>query len=383
MDKAYSLRKQINHMLFYMLSTLAILLFFVGLGLLNMSRLKQAIKEKIGHSEKTGTAQTIDSPRNNSEIVEKPIHIQKTHTKSYTALRSVIDRFPSVDYIPTVFKVYRNVRKANEYKPVEGFGRFASALSTYLFESYARSFHLSPSEKYERILTATKFGHLGDTLDDIIDTKGDKDVSEFMDSIYDTLIGKQDKIPEGINNLERSCYRLAKDLGNSMRSLNKRIMSKEEFESIIYADSDKQPARKSLYEVRHAQEKTAGEYWTYITDIVAPYDLNKTERDAIKTIGIGVQILDDVSDYKQDKEEGGSANTVITFENLNGGKYHTAVSQAYDLSKKYLAEGFKALESDSVRPEVKEAMKNIYEKFNMIYSIEKRVHISGKSTSSQ
>ncbi len=290
-------------------------------------------------------------------------------------MRRVLDRFPSIDYVPTVFKVYRDIRKANEYKPVEGFGRLGSAIYTYLFESYARSFHLSPSEKYERILTATKFGYLGDTLDDIIDTKGDKDISDFMDSIYDTLTGKQNNTPEGINDSERPCYRLAKDLGNSMRSLNKRIMSKEEFESIIYADSDKQPGRKSLDDVRQAQEKTAGQYWAHITDIVAPYDLNKTERDAIKTIGIGVQILDDVTDYKQDKEEGGSANTVITFENLNGGKYHTAVSQAYSLSEKYLAEGFKALEADSVRPEVKEAMKNIYKKFDLLYSVQKRIHI--------
>lgn len=359
-----------------MLSVFAILLFFIGLGIVNLSNIKKnlakLIKKDPNKPQQTDNSGAIAEIKEAvSKDIEKPPYSSRKHTEGYMKLRKVLDVFPSVDYIPTVFRVYRDIRKANEYKPVEGFGRLGSAIYTYLFESNARAFHLDSSEKYARLLAAAKFGVVGDAIDDIVDTKYGKDVSDFLNNIEEIRNKGETSIPEDSSEIEAACYRLTKSLFEDLTSLNKRILSQKELADLVYSDYHKDPERISLEDVRTIQGKTGGEYWTHITDIMASYDLNKAERDAIRTIGTGVQVLDDITDYKQDKEEGGSANTVIVLENMNGGKYHKAVAQAYELSKKYLDEGFNALKSESVRPEVAEAMDTIHRKFKGLYAIEK------------
>lgn len=185
-------------MIFYILSIVAVLLFLAGLGIIDISNIKNGLikvmkKKPEPQQDNSGIiAEIKEAVSQVPQNTENQPYLSRRHTESYMKLRKALDVFPSVDYLPMVFRLNRHMREINEYRPIEGkpFGRLDSAVYAYILESYARSFDLKPDEKYKRFLAAANFWALAAGIDHIIDNGNGKDFSEFVDTLYNSFTGE-------------------------------------------------------------------------------------------------------------------------------------------------------------------------------------------------
>lgn len=147
--------------------------------------------------------------------------------------------------------------------------------------------------------------------------------------------------------------------------------SKDDYDTLIRAALTRLDECESVEDVINVEKHTAGELWATLSEILSPYKLSKAERDLIKVAASSAQLNDDLGDAPQDEKEN-SVNAVLMYMRHNGGKYYDAIRRTYALKEKYRVEAMEALNSEGIRPEIKEIVKNLYTKFDALYFIKNK-----------
>ncbi|VVB61068.1 Uncharacterised protein [uncultured archaeon] len=368
----------------YLVSLLTFFLFFTGLGILNASKIKNAIKKSVekihprkpSYSSERG--KTDSGVGQSTEAETDPEYLKRDRSRSIPY--KIADLIPSPDLIPTIYQVYRELRELRENEPISTVRLGEYIFYPYFFESYARSFGLKGDDKKSRVSAAIKFAMLGDTIDDIIDKSGTKeDVEKFAEKLYlvyqKALNNEPPEIPEG-DTLERLSYKLIDNHGRSGYA----VLSKEDVDELISQAMKKNSDCNSIEDVMNVFETTAGTYWTKITQILYPHRLNEAERIAIKKTTSTYQITDSITDFKDDKAEGDSLNMVVKLENdalermKKGGVpidkrriHYDAMRRAIELRERYLKEHDAYFSNSDIRPEVVEGSRNFYQKYENLF----------------